>query len=128
RIEPDDRAGRRAVEAIANSASRGATLTQQLLAFARKQELRDRLLNFNSLIIDFRPIIDRTAGEGVTVRRQLDDNLWNCRIDPVQAEMALLNVISNARRGGGGRQHHRANPQRAASRRGRGCGPEARCR
>jgi PAS domain S-box-containing protein len=97
RVAPEDRSARRAVEAIASSANRGATLTQQLLAFARKQELRDRLLNFNSLITDFRPIIDRTAGEGATVRRHLDDNLWNCRIDPVQAEMALLNIISNAR-------------------------------
>ncbi len=97
KIPVEDRAARRAVEAIATSAGRGATLTQQLLAFARKQELRDRLLNFNQLIGDFRPIIDRTAGEGMTVRRQLDDNLWNCRIDPVQAEMALLNILSNAR-------------------------------
>ncbi|MBD8548371.1 histidine kinase famiy protein [Sphingomonas sp. CFBP 8760] len=102
RVAPDDRSARRAVEAIATSANRGAMLTQQLLAFARKQELRDRLLNFNSLIGDFRPIIDRTAGEGATVRRQLDDNLWNCRIDPVQAEMALLNIIGNARDAAGG--------------------------
>ncbi len=97
KIGPDDRAARRAVEAIAMSAGRGATLTQQLLAFARKQELRDRLLNFNSLITDFRPIIDRTAGDAITIRRQLDDHLWNCRIDPVQAEMAMLNIIGNAR-------------------------------
>ena len=97
RVAPDDRSARRAVDAIATSANRGAMLTQQLLAFARKQELRDRLLNFNSLIADFRPIIDRTAGEGLTVRHKLDDHLWNCRIDPVQAEMALLNIVSNAR-------------------------------
>lgn len=97
KIDDSDRSARRAVEAIASSASRGATLTQQLLAFARKQELRDRLLNFNTLIGDFRPILDRTAGEGVKLKRQLDDHLWNCRVDPVQAEMALLNIISNAR-------------------------------
>lgn len=97
KVDQNDRSACRAVEAIATSANRGATLTQQLLAFARKQELRDRLLNFNSLIADFRPILDRTAGEDVTLRRQLDDNLWNCRVDPVQAEMALLNIISNAR-------------------------------
>jgi len=42
------------------------------------------------------------VGEGVTVRRHLDDNLWNCRIDPVQAEMALLNIIGNARDAAGG--------------------------
>ena len=52
RVGPADRAARRAIEAISVAATRGATLTQQLLAFARKQELRDRLLNFNQLIND----------------------------------------------------------------------------
>ncbi|WP_343527103.1 histidine kinase famiy protein [Sphingomonas sp.] len=97
RVDEADRSGRRAVEAIAGAAARGATLTQQLLAFARKQELRDRLLNFNQLIEDFRPILHRTAGEDITLRQRLEENLWNCRIDPVQAEMALLNIMTNAR-------------------------------
>jgi PAS domain S-box-containing protein len=97
RVDQNDRSGRRAVEAIGAAASRGATLTQQLLAFARKQELRDRLLNFNQLIEDFRPILNRTAGDGITLRLRLEENLWNCRIDPVQAEMALLNIVTNAR-------------------------------
>ena len=97
RIDDGNKGARRAVEAISAAAARGATLTQQLLAFARKQELRDRLLNFNSLITDFRPVIDRTAGDHVALRRLLDENLWNCRVDPVQAEMALLNIVANAR-------------------------------
>lgn len=97
RVSDADRAGQRAVQAIGAAATRGATLTQQLLAFARKQELRDRLLNFNSLVDGFRPIIDRTAGAGVTLRYKLADDLWNCRVDPVQAEMALLNIVANAR-------------------------------
>jgi PAS domain S-box-containing protein len=97
KVGENDRASRRAVEAIAGAAGRGATLTQQLLAFARKQELRDRLLNFNSLIHDFRPILDKTAGEGLRVKRKLSDDLWNVRVDPVQAEMSLLNLVANAR-------------------------------
>jgi PAS domain S-box-containing protein len=102
RIDANDRAGRRAIEAIAMAANRGSTLTQQLLAFARKQELRDRLLNFNSLVADFRAILERTAGDGVTIRYKLDDAAWNCRVDPVQAEMALLNIVANARDAMGG--------------------------
>ena len=102
RIGEGDRGARRAVEAIATAANRGATLTQQLLAFARKQELRDRLFNFNSLIADFRAITDRTMGEGVVLRHELQENLWNCRVDPVQAEMALLNILTNARDAVGG--------------------------
>lgn len=97
RIDAGDRTARRAIDAIGAAANRGATLTQQLLAFARRQELRDRLLNLNTLVIDFGPVIDRNLGEHVKLRRELSDDLWNSRIDPVQAEMALLNLLSNAR-------------------------------
>jgi CheY-like chemotaxis protein len=93
----EDRRLTAAVEAIGSAATRGATLTQQLLAFARKQELRDRLLNFNSLVADFRPILDRSAGDGLSLKCDFEENLWNCRVDPVQAEMALLNLVANAR-------------------------------
>jgi signal transduction histidine kinase len=98
----DDRRLTAAVEAIGSAATRGATLTQQLLAFARKQELRDRLLNFNSLVADFRPILTRSAGDNIDLRLELEENLWNCRVDPVQAEMALLNLVANARDATGG--------------------------
>ncbi|MBX9815377.1 MAG: PAS domain-containing protein, partial [Sphingomonas sp.] len=97
RIDAADRPAQRALEAITSAANRGATLTQQLLAFARKQELRDRLLNFNTLINDFRPVIERTLGDGLRLRCDLADELWNCRVDPVQAELALLNILNNAR-------------------------------
>jgi PAS domain S-box-containing protein len=103
RLPEGDRAARRAVDAIGAAANRGATLTQQLLAFARKQELRDRLLNLQTLIGDFGPVLERNLGDGVVIRREFDDHLWNCRIDPVQAEMALLNILSNARDAMGGK-------------------------
>ena len=102
RIGPDDRSARRAVDAISTSAARAATLTQQLLAFARKQELRDRLMNLNQLVGDFRPILERSVGAGITLKRDLSSDLWNCRVDPVQTEMALLNIIANARDATGG--------------------------
>lgn len=96
RVDPADRAASRAVEAIGAAAQRGATLTQQLLAFARKQELRDRLLNLNTLVNDFSAVLERTAG-AMTVRYRFADELWNTRVDPVQAELAMLNILSNAR-------------------------------
>ncbi|MHA3840085.1 histidine kinase famiy protein [Sphingomonas aestuarii] len=102
RLDKDDRIARRSLEAISTAASRGAQLTQQLLAFARKQELRDRLLNINTLIGDFEGIVGRAAGDKVRVRYDFSDDLWNARIDPVQAEMALLNIVSNARDAMGG--------------------------
>ncbi|WP_448658765.1 histidine kinase famiy protein [Sphingomonas sp. CJ99] len=97
RVDEADRASRRAVDAIGMAAGRGAQLTQQLLAFARKQELRDRLLNVNTLITDFAPILERNLGDGIVVQRQFHEDAWNARMDPVQAEMALLNILANAR-------------------------------
>lgn len=96
KVDPADRTMKRSVEAIGAAANRGAELTQQLLAFARKQELRDRLLNLNTLIGDFHAIASRAVGDGVHVRYQLSEDLWNARIDPVQAEMAMLNLVGNA--------------------------------
>lgn len=103
KVDDGDRVARRAIEAIGAAAGRGAQLTQQLLAFARKQELRDRLLNLNTLVGDFSAIIDRAVGDAIRVRRDFADDVWNCRIDPVQAEMALLNILSNARDAMGGK-------------------------
>ncbi|MFS0735866.1 histidine kinase famiy protein [Sphingomonas sp. 1P06PA] len=87
----------RAVEAIGKAATRGATLTQQLLAFARKQDLKGRLVNVNGLVEGFRALIERTLGGGIEVAYNLTSEDANTRIDPVQAEMALLNILINAR-------------------------------
>ena len=104
RLDGDARTTR-AVDAIGKAASRAATLTQQLLAFARKQDLQGRIVNLNQLVAGFRPLIDKTVGPEIEVGYELAEDLANCRIDPVQAEMALLNILINARDAmpGGGR-------------------------
>ena len=79
------------------AASQAGTLTQQLLAFSRKQKLEGRVLNLNGLVNGMSDIAERTLGEDITFKRELAPDLWNCRIDPTQAEMALLNVLINAR-------------------------------
>ncbi len=87
----------RAVDNIAAAARRGATLTQQLLAFARKQRLEGRTLNLNTLVENLRDMTGRTLGEHIHVALKLDPELANCRLDPVQAELAILNLLINAR-------------------------------
>ena len=79
------------------AATQAGTLTQQLLAFSRKQKLEGRVLNLNGLVNGMSDIAERTLGEDISFRRELAPDLWNCRIDPTQAEMALLNVLINAR-------------------------------
>ena len=85
---------------IANAqgaAERAASLTQQLLSFARKQRLEGQILNLNSLAGRVRDIAERTLGGDVTISSDLADDLWNSRVDPTQVEVALLNIIINAR-------------------------------
>ena len=79
-----------------SAAERASTLTQQLLAFSRKQKLEGRVLNLNNLIRTSHELAERTLGD-VEIRTQLDPHLWNCRIDPTQSEVALLNILINAR-------------------------------
>ncbi|SFU85851.1 PAS domain S-box-containing protein [Methylobacterium sp. 174MFSha1.1] len=84
-------------EAIRAATDRAARLTHQLLAFARKQRLDGRALNLNTLVRGMNEITGRTLGDHIVVKTELAPDLWNCRIDPTQAEVALLNVLLNAR-------------------------------
>jgi len=88
---------RRAGEAVRDASERAAKLTHQLLAFSRKQRLEGRLLNLNGLVQNMSEMAERTLGEHVEMRLVPAEDLWNTRIDPTQAEVALLNVLINAR-------------------------------
>ena len=97
--KPDADTGRltRATENIRQAADRATTLTQQLLAFARKQRLDGRAVNLNNLIEGMDEMVARSLGEAVKIDLALASELWNCRVDPTQAEVALLNILINAR-------------------------------
>ena len=88
---------RRLAEAAMTAARRGEQLTQQLLAFSRRQMLRPQTLNPNRLLLDFKPLADRAAGGAVELRFDLDPDLNPIRIDPAQFEAAVLNLVVNAR-------------------------------
>ena len=87
----------RGVENVRGAVGRATTLTQQLLAFARKQRLEGRTLNLNNLLDGVRDMAHHTLGEAITLDLSPAPGLWNCRIDPTQAEVALLNLLINAR-------------------------------
>ena len=88
---------RRAVENIRSAANRAATLTQQLLSFARKQRLDSRPINLNNMIETLVQMARHTLGESVRIAVKAQPGLWNSRIDQTQAEVALLNLFVNAR-------------------------------
>ncbi len=82
---------------MSEAAGRATRLTQQLLAFSRKQRLEGRALSLNTLAESMAELAQRTLGAAIHFEAVLGDDLWNCRLDPVQAEMALLNLVINAR-------------------------------
>jgi two-component system, NtrC family, sensor kinase len=79
------------------AARRGASLTTQLLAFARRQPLNPSLVHVPELVAAMRPLIEDAIGERVTVSFAADADLPATRIDPGQFEAALLNLALNAR-------------------------------
>ncbi|MEW6372037.1 MAG: histidine kinase famiy protein [Pseudomonadota bacterium] len=79
------------------AAMRAGKLTQQLLTFARKQRLEPRRVNLNALLVEFSELLVRTLGDKVELHLDLKPGLPNCRLDPTHLEMALLNVLINAR-------------------------------
>jgi CheY-like chemotaxis protein len=85
------------VQAIDEAASRGAQLTQRMLAFARKQPLQARNIDLNEIIGRAAVMLRRTIGEDVAVKLALAEGLWPALADPAQIEDVILNLAVNAR-------------------------------
>jgi PAS domain S-box-containing protein len=79
------------------AAMKAGKLTQQLLTFARKQRLEPRRVNLNTLLVEFSELLVRTLGDRVDLQLDLKPGLPSCKLDPTHFEMALLNVLINAR-------------------------------
>jgi PAS domain S-box-containing protein len=90
-------AARQQLERAQRAALRAGKLTQQLLTFARKQRLDPKPVNINNLVFDFSEMLARTLGAKVELRLDLRPGLPVCMLDPTHLEMALLNVLINAR-------------------------------
>ncbi len=96
RLPPEDPL-RREVEIIGKTAERAARLTQQLLAFSRKQVLQPRVLDLNEIVREMDRILQRLIGEHIELRTVLGADLGRVRADPGQIEQVILNLAVNAR-------------------------------
>ena len=85
------------MQAIDEAASRGAQLTQRMLAFARKQPLQARNIDLNEIVTRSAAMLRRTIGEDIAVKLALADGLWPALADPSQIEDVILNLAVNAR-------------------------------
>ncbi len=84
-------------QALIKAASRGANLTQRLLAFSRKQPLSPQAIEPNALVSSMLDMLHRTLGETIEIRTSVGPGLWQAMADPGQLEGALLNLAINAR-------------------------------
>jgi signal transduction histidine kinase/ActR/RegA family two-component response regulator len=79
------------------AAERGAKLTHQLLAFARKQQLKLEAVDLNAILSDLGDLLFRTIGTTVRIETVLQSDLWPAVADSTQIELVVLNLALNAR-------------------------------
>ncbi|MDB5440203.1 MAG: domain S-box protein [Caulobacteraceae bacterium] len=85
------------LENAIQGAERGASLTQRMLAFARRQELKLEAVELPSLVRGLMSFAQRTLGPSIDVEMRFPASLPAVRTDPAQLESALLNLAVNAR-------------------------------
>jgi signal transduction histidine kinase/CheY-like chemotaxis protein len=97
RRHKDDERTQRMVGGAMQAAERAATLTQRLLAFARRQALQPKAVDVGALIEGLVDLIRRSLGPTIKVVIESAADLPSARVDPNQLELALLNLAINAR-------------------------------
>jgi two-component system cell cycle sensor histidine kinase/response regulator CckA len=85
------------VREISKSAQRAASLTQQLLAYSRKQVLRPEELDINELVANVTKMLRRLIHENIQVNTVLDPKIGWVKADPAQLEQVIINLAINAR-------------------------------
>jgi PAS domain S-box-containing protein len=96
KIGPDD-PFREAVDEIEKAGQRAASLTQQLLAFSRKQVLEPKILDLNSIVNDVDKMLRRLIGEDIELKAILSQDLGRVKADRGQIEQVIMNLAVNSR-------------------------------
>jgi PAS domain S-box-containing protein len=95
-LSPDS-ALRPDLEEIKKTGERASALTKQLLAFSRKQVLQPRLLYLNDVVQKMLGLLQGSEAENIALTTRLSAVLGWIKIDPVQIEQVILNLVVNAR-------------------------------
>jgi PAS domain S-box-containing protein len=94
---PEDPKLRQLIENAMTGAKRGASLTQRMLAFARRQDLVPIAVDVRQLVRGMRELLGRTLGQSIRIDVDLTPDLKRVLVDPNQLELAVLNLAVNAR-------------------------------
>lgn len=87
----------RLIDGALQGAKRGASLTQRLLAFARRQDLQVGPVNLAKLVNEMKDLLQRSVGSRIAVEVHAPEHLPQVSADANQVELALLNLVVNAR-------------------------------
>jgi len=87
----------RDLKQIRNASSRAADLTQQLLAFSRKQPIRLTSLDLNKTVESLKKMLQRLLGENIMIETELTPDPWTVKADEGQIEQVIMNLAVNAR-------------------------------
>ena len=87
----------RSLEAILTAASRGEALTRQLLTFARRQPLNPRTVSLAQTIAAFRDVLASSVRGQLKLAIEIPSDIWPVAIDIAELELALVNLVVNAR-------------------------------
>ncbi len=94
---PEDPQIRRLLHNAIQGADRGKALTQRLLAFSRRQDLKPQAVDFALLVSGMEELLKRAVGHGIAFSGEFPQDLPPVLVDANQLELALLNVALNAR-------------------------------
>lgn len=94
---PDDPKMFRLIDNAIQGAERGAVLTQRMLSFARRQELKAAPINLPDLVNGMKVFLQSSLGPSVQIKMQFPNNLKRVLADANQLELAILNLAVNAR-------------------------------
>lgn len=81
---------------VLNTAERAAVLVRQLLAFARKQLLQPKTVNFNELVLTLKDKLENSLTDAIELNLNLAPDLGWVKMDPGQFEHLLLSLTDNA--------------------------------
>ncbi|HEY7653804.1 MAG TPA: PAS domain S-box protein [Methylomirabilota bacterium] len=96
RLRPEEPIHRDAT-LVRTTADRAAALTQQLLAFSRKQVLQPQVLNLNAVVSAMEPMLGRLIGEDIDLAVIPTEGLGRVKADPGQIEQVIVNLVVNSR-------------------------------
>jgi PAS domain S-box-containing protein len=96
RLRPEEPIHRDAT-LVRTTADRAAALTQQLLAFSRKQVLQPQVLNLNGVVTAMEPMLGRLIGEDIDLAVIPAEGLGRVKADPGQIEQVIVNLVVNSR-------------------------------